>query len=147
MRISDWSSDVCSSDLALDRDAAQQRLQHTEGVHVDAGGGLIDAGHGGDHQPARQGDQPGHQEHDPAALPQAVEIVEEKLIKLSHASCYGRPCYPGSAWVIPTATPAPSTVAAQGKSTCRGDAQIIILYCAPPLASLSPPGSAVRGCS
>src|SRR3546814_10945462 len=124
MRISDWSSDVCSSDLALDRDAAQQRLQHTEGVHVDAGGGLIDAGHGGDHQPARQGDQPGHQEHDPAALPQAVEIVEEKLIKLSHASCSGRPCYPGSAWAIPTATPAPSTVAAQGKTHCRGDAQI-----------------------
>src|SRR3546814_3575088 len=74
-----------------------------------------------DHQPARQGDQPGHQEHDPAALPQAVEIVEEKLIKLSHASCSGRPCYPGSAWAIPTATPAPSTVAAQGKSTCRGE--------------------------
>src|SRR3546814_14477755 len=81
-----------------------------------------------DHQPARQGDQPGHQEHDPAALPQAVEIVEEKLIKLSHASCSGRPCYPGSAWAIPTATPAPSTVPAQGKSTCRGAAQLILLY-------------------
>src|SRR3546814_1466419 len=104
MRISDRSSDVCSSDLlheldlgvqvALDRDAAQQRLQHTEGVHVDAGGGLIDAGHGGDHQPARQGDQPGHQEHDPAALPQDVEIVErseehtselQSLMRISYA--------------------------------------------------------------
>src|SRR3546814_20939440 len=81
--------------VALERDAAQQRLQHTEGVHVAAGGGLLDAGHAGYYQPAWPGDQPGHQEPDQAALPQAVRTVKEKLITLNPLRCTGRPAAPG----------------------------------------------------
>src|SRR3546814_10955304 len=35
MRISDWSSDVCSSDLRHPRDLAQHTLLHSDSVHLE----------------------------------------------------------------------------------------------------------------
>src|SRR3546814_7218436 len=94
MRISDWSSDVCSSDLD-DRLRELHALQDDRVLRVAqrlAGGGVLQAGDGDDVAGAGLLDVLAvigvHLQHAPDALAVALHRVEDLRARVDHAGIY-----------------------------------------------------------
>src|SRR3546814_7672231 len=111
MRISDWSSDVCSSDLALEDDAEAGEQQHRGQKR----------GRGRDRAPAR--DEAVERRHDfcltLSAIPRRRELMERRLRAAAAASTW-KPTRPSARvkWIMPRADPSCASVKT-GRSTVR----------------------------
>src|SRR3546814_13289574 len=89
MRISDWSSDVCSSDLPEDHDAGD-RCGERDGPHAET-----DAKHDGNRQPeAGAGRQPVHVSTgiDDYVGGEECDAGSARLDEIGRASCRDRVC-------------------------------------------------------